>query len=250
MKMVLMEVCVDSVESAMNAEKGGAQRLELCGNLMEGGTTPTPGMLAVIKQNVSIPVFVMIRPRGGDYLYSQQEFNVMKEDLKCLKKHGADGIVFGILNEKGQIDVSRNKELLELSRPLPVTFHRAFDMVKDPKESLEDLIHIGFERVLTSGLDSTVLDGLPVIKELNTQANKRITIVPGGGITERNLERILQGTGVEEFHCSARESSTSLMEYRNSHVFMGGALRPSEFQIKTTSCDRVKAIIKIAKDSL
>ncbi|MEE6486325.1 hypothetical protein FKM82_014573 [Ascaphus truei] len=174
----LMEVCVDSVESAVNAERGGAGRIELCANLLEGGTTPTIGVLQVVKQYVQIPVYVMIRPRGGDFLYSDREVEVMKADIRLAKIHGADGLVFGALTEDGRIDTELCMELLAVSRPLAVTFHRAFDMVYDPAVAMETLISLGFERVLTSGCDSSALEGLPLIKRLVEQAKGRIIVMP------------------------------------------------------------------------
>lgn len=162
----LMEVCVDSVESAVNAERGGAGRIELCSGLLEGGTTPSMGLLQIVKQSVQIPVFVMIRPRGGDFLYSDREIEVMKADIQLAKLYGADGLVFGALTEDGQIDKELCMSLIALCRPLPVTFHRAFDMVHDPMAALETLLTLGFERVLTSGCDSSALEGLPLIKRL------------------------------------------------------------------------------------
>ncbi|XP_054546122.1 copper homeostasis protein cutC homolog isoform X3 [Talpa occidentalis] len=182
----LMEVCVDSVESAVNAERGGAGRIELCSSLLEGGTTPSMGVLQVVKQCVQIPVFVMIRPRGA------------------------------------------------ICRPLPVTFHRAFDMVHDPMAALETLLTLGFERVLTSGCDSSALEGLPLIKRLIDEAKGRIVVMPGGGITDRNLQRILEGSGATEFHCSARSARDSGMKFRNSSVAMGASLATSEYSLKVT----------------
>ncbi|XP_014380244.1 copper homeostasis protein cutC homolog isoform X6 [Alligator sinensis] len=168
----LMEVCVDSVESAVNAERGGAGRIELCAGLIEGGTTPSvAGLLQVVKQCVRVPVFVMIRPRGGDFLYSDREVDVMKADARLAKLHGADGLVFGALTEDGRIDTELCMALLAVCRPLPVTFHRAFDMVHDPMVALETLISLGFERVLTSGCDSSALEGLPLIKRLAEQVS-------------------------------------------------------------------------------
>ncbi|XP_054060465.1 copper homeostasis protein cutC homolog isoform X1 [Rissa tridactyla] len=209
----LMEVCVDSVESAVNAERGGAGRIELCAGLVEGGTTPSMGLLQVVKQCVRIPVFVMIRPRGGDFLYSDREVEVMKADIRLAKLHGADGLVFGALTEDGRIDTELCTALLAVCRPLPVTFHRAFDMVHDPLVALETLISLGFERVLTSGCDSSALEGLSLIKRLAEQAKGRIVVVPGGGITERNLQRILEGSTASEFHCSARSARDSGMKF-------------------------------------
>ena len=141
------EVCIDSVQSAINAEIGGASRVELCANLLEGGTTPTPGMLARIKKTCALPVFVMIRPRGGDFLYSDDEFQIMKEDIRILKEYGADGIVFGILTSDGKVDVERCKEIVSLCRPLPITFHRAFDMIEDFNSGLNDVIELGVGKI-------------------------------------------------------------------------------------------------------
>ena len=239
-------MCIDSVDSALSAERGGASRVELCGNLVEGGTTPTVGMLQVIKQNISIPVFVMIRLRGSDFLYSDDEFTVMKKDLEILQEHGADGIVFGALTAEGDIDVEKTKVVAEMAHPLPVTFHRAFDMTREPTQSLETLIKLGITRVLTSGQDSTALEGLPLIKKLVELAGGRITVVPGGGITERNVERILKGTGAKEFHCSARSSCQSKMRFRNSCVTMGASFGPLEFSVKVADCTRVENLVSLA----
>ncbi|XP_023182738.1 copper homeostasis protein cutC homolog isoform X2 [Xiphophorus maculatus] len=167
---ILLEVCVDSVESAVNAERGGAGRLELCSSLIEGGLTPSLGLLQVVKQYIKIPIYVMIRPRGGDFLYSDQEVEVMKKDIELMKTQGADGVVVGALTETGGVDAGLCMELIAAARPLPVTFHRAFDMAYDPAVALETLISLGFERVLTSGCDSSALEGLPVIKRLIDQS--------------------------------------------------------------------------------
>lgn len=242
-----MEVCVDSVESAINAEKGGASRLELCSNLVEGGTTPSLGLLKVIKEKVNVPVYVMIRPRGGDFVYSEDDFQVMREDLVILKENGADGIVFGILTPDGDVDMDRSKEIMKLSCPLPVTFHRAFDMTRDPFASLDCLISLGVDRVLTSGQDNTALEGLPLLTRLIKHAQDKIILVPGGGITERNLERILKESGAKEFHCSARSSRESSMIYRNGCVSMGASYGPSEFSIKVTDSARVEQFIVLAQ---
>ncbi|XP_036403266.1 copper homeostasis protein cutC homolog [Megalops cyprinoides] len=246
----LMEVCVDSVESAINAERGGAGRIELCSSLLEGGITPSIGLLKVVKQYVRIPVFTMIRPRGGDFLYSDREVEVMKTDINLAKNHGADGLVLGALTEDGRVDTELCMELLAACRPLPVTFHRAFDMVRDPATSLETLITLGFERVLTSGCDSSVLEGLPVIKRLVEQAKGRIIIMPGGGISERNLQRILEGSGAQEFHCSARSSKDSAMKFRNSCVNMGASLSAPEYALKVTDVTKVRTLNAIAKNTL
>ncbi|XP_021254761.1 copper homeostasis protein cutC homolog isoform X1 [Numida meleagris] len=246
----LMEVCVDSVESAVNAERGGAGRIELCAGLVEGGTTPSMGLLQVVKQCVRVPVFVMIRPRGGDFLYSDREVEVMKADIRLAKLHGADGLVFGALTEDGRIDTELCTALLAVCRPLPVTFHRAFDMVHDPQVALETLISLGFERVLTSGCDSSALEGLSLIKKLAEQAKGRIVVVPGGGITERNLQRILEGSSASEFHCSARSARDSGMKFRNPNVAMGASFSAPEYSIKVADVAKVRTLNAIAKNIL
>uniref|UniRef100_A0A7N9D463 Copper homeostasis protein cutC homolog n=1 Tax=Macaca fascicularis TaxID=9541 RepID=A0A7N9D463_MACFA len=234
----LMEVCVDSVESAVNAERGGADRIELCSGLSEGGTTPSMGVLQVVKQSVQIPVFVMIRPRGGDFLYSDREIEVMKADIRLAKLYGADGLVFGALTEDGHIDEELCMSLM------------AFDMVHDPMAALETLLTLGFERVLTSGCDSSALEGLPLIKRLIEQAKGRIVVMPGGGITDRNLQRILEGSGATEFHCSARSTRDSGMKFRNSSVAMGASLSCSEYSLKVTDVTKVRTLNAIAKNIL
>ncbi|NWR71108.1 CUTC protein, partial [Centropus unirufus] len=265
----LMEVCVDSVESAVNAERGGkagalgvgggmaaapvltclsagAGRIELCAGLVEGGTTPSMGLLQVVKQCVRVPVFVMIRPRGGDFLYSDREVEVMKADIRLAKLHGADGLVFGALTEDGRIDTELCTALLAVCRPLPVTFHRAFDMVHDPVVALETLISLGFERVLTSGCDSSALEGLSLIKRLAEQVSAPL----GGGITERNLQRILEGSTASEFHCSARSARDSGMKFRNPNVAMGASFSAPEYSIKVADVAKVRTLNAIAKNIL
>ncbi|KAM6956171.1 copper homeostasis protein cutC homolog [Aplochiton taeniatus] len=246
----LMEACVDSVESAINAEKGGAVRLELCSSLLEGGITPSIGLLQVVKRYVKIPVYAMIRPRGGDFLYSEVEVDVMKRDIELVKSNGADGLVLGVLTEDGRVDADLCMELLAVARPLPVTFHRAFDMVQDPMVALETLVSLGFERLLTSGCDNSALEGLSLIRRLVEQAKGRIVIMPGGGITERNLQRILEGSGALEFHCSARSTKDSAMKFRNSCVNMGASLSVPEYALKVADVRKVRALNAIAKNTL
>eukprot|EP00064_Thunnus_orientalis_P021843 superscaffoldBa00006903_g22011 len=234
----LMEVCVDSVESAVNAERGGAGRLELCSSLLEGGLTPSVGLLQVVKQYVKIPIYAMIRPRGGDFLYSDLEVEVMRKDIELMKSHGADGLVLGALTEDGRVDAELCMELL------------AFDMVHDPTVALETLVSLGFQRVLTSGCDSSALEGLPLIKRLIDQAKGRITIMPGGGITERNLQRILEGSGAQEFHCSARSSRDSAMKFRNACVTMGAVFSAPEYGLKVADVSKVRTLNAIARNTL
>lgn len=226
---VVIEVLVDSVESARAAEAGGANRLEVCQNLFEGGTTPSAGLIGALSCAVAIPFNVMIRPRGGDFCYSDCEFEVMRRDICIARELGAAGIVLGILKPDGSIDEPRTAELIALARPASVTFHRAIDMTRDLGEALETLVRLGVDRVLTSGGEPTVLEGVEAIAALVKQAAARIVVMPGGGIRERNVERILQATGATEIHVSGSRSVESRMEYRNTRVPMGKDLRAPEF---------------------
>lgn len=236
----LVEVCIDSVESAVAAAGGGADRLEVCSALGEGGLTPSPGLLEVIRERVRIPLAVMIRPRAGDFCYSDDEFEVMRRDLVRLKTLGADLMVIGLLTPNGEVDVARTRELIALARPLPVTFHRAFDMTRDPRAALEALVALGCERVLTSGQEKSVLEGLELVTELVRLGGDRITVMPGGGITERNLPRILKECDAREFHVSASGSRDSRMEFRNTRIPMGRTLAASEFALSVADETRVR----------
>lgn len=238
-----VEICVDSPEGAFAAERGGADRVELCDNLLEGGTTPSAGAIKITRAGLRIGLQVMIRPRGGDFLYHATELEVMREDIRMAKALGADGVVFGCLTADGDIDRARTRELIELARPMNVTFHRAFDMCRDPRKALEALVELGVERVLTSGQEATCLEGLELLAAFEKQANGRIIVLPGGGITPLNVERIVAATGVSEVHLSVRVPVDSGMSHRNSRVFMGGALRPPEYQWKTTDEHAVRSVV-------
>lgn len=242
-----LEICVDSVEGAIAAQTGGAQRVELCDNLAEGGTTPSAGMIALTRQSISIELNVIIRPRGGDFCYSDLEFAVMKHDVRQAKQLGANGIVIGLLNPDGTVDRARTAELIALARPLSVTFHRAFDMTVDPQQALADLIELTVDRVLTSGQESSALEGLDCITALVQQAAGRISVMAGGGIHERNLEKIVRQSGIKEVHLSARSAVASAMTYQNTRVYMGGAYRPPEFTRQATNPARVAAVVNLLK---
>lgn len=238
-----VEICVDSAESALAAEQGGADRVELCNNLLEGGTTPSAGTIKVARRGLKIGLHVLIRPRGGDFLYSARDMEVMREDILMAKDLGADGVVIGCLTAEGDIDASRTSELIALARPAKVTFHRAFDMCRDPFQALETLAGLGVERLLTSGQEASCLEGLELLAELQRRAKGRLIIMPGGGITARNVRRIVQGTGVSEVHLTARRTVESGMSFRNPRVFMGGALRPPEFAWKATDEQAVREVV-------
>lgn len=244
---IILEACIDSVEAAMAAQKGGADRVELCANLLEGGTTPTGGTIQLARKSINIGLNVMIRPRGGDFCYSDVEFEVMKLDVELAKKLDANGVVLGILSEDGSVDTERTGVLVELARPLSVTFHRAFDMSRDPYEAMAALIELGVDRILTSGQEVSALEGLDLIADLVQKAGDRIVVMPGGGITERNVTKIVKGSGAQEVHVAAPVSVESRMRYRNSRCFMGGELRPPEFALTVTDADRIRAFVNAVK---
>ena len=243
---VLFEICVGSAQGAIAAQEGGAHRVELCDNLMEGGTTPSAGAIQVARKHIEIGLNVIVRPRGGDFCYSEVEFETMARDVETAAEGGADGIVIGLLNPDGSIDVERTGALIERIRPHPVTFHRAFDMTADPLRSLDELISLGVDRVLTSGQEISALEGINLIAELIEKADERIVIMPGGGITERNVAKVVAGTGAREIHVAAGGSVPSRMTFRNPNAFMGGELRPPEFSHDVTDVDRVNAFIQAA----
>ena len=244
---LVFEVCLDSIESCVAAQEGGADRVELCSALLEGGLTPTVGMLKAARERLSIKIMAMVRPRGGDFCYSDFELEVMKHDLEMTRQAGADGVVLGLLNPDGTVDAPRTAELVKRARPLSVTFHRAFDMTRDPFEALETLIELGVDRILTSGQEPTVLEGVPLLRELVARAGERIVIMPGGPISERNLAHIVEHTGARELHFACFEEQPSLMRYRNSRVYMGGALRPPEYSLGVVRAAGVRRIIAAAR---
>ena len=239
-----IEICVDSAAGALAAQRGGAHRVELCDNLLEGGTTPSAGCIKIARRGLKIGLQVIIRPRGGDFLYTEEELDVMREDIRIAKDLGADGVVIGCLTSEGEIDQAHTAELLSLAHPLNVTFHRAFDMCRDPHRALEDLVGLGVDRVLTSGQEASCLEGMDLIASLQKQAAGRIIVMPGGGITTRNIQRLVAATGVAEVHLSVRRTIESAMTFRNSRVFMGGTLRPPEFSWKSTDENAVRTIVE------
>ena len=241
---MLFEVCIDSVEGAAAALQGGAQRVELCDNLVEGGTTPSYGMVKRTCKAVSMLVNVIIRPRGGDFCYTAPEFEVMQEDIQIVKQLGAGGVVIGVLLPDGSIDMPRTQRLIALARPMSVTFHRAFDVCADPEKALDQLITLGVDRLLTSGQQPSALQGVNCIKGLVKKSRDRVIIMAGGGVNEHTLPRIVEATGVREVHFSARSGLESPMSFRNPAVMMGKAYQPDEYLRKATDASRVEAIIK------
>ena len=240
---MIYEICVDSVAGVRAAKAAGADRVELCGDLLEGGTTPSRGMIRQARTVAGIWLHVIIRPRGGDFLFDDDEFRIMEADVDTAKAEGADGVVIGLLTADGKVDANRTRALIARARPLSVTFHRAFDMTPDPFEALEALIELCVDRVLTSGQEATVLEGLPLITELIRRAGDRIAIMPGGGITARNAQRIARAVKPREMHFAALESAASGMQYRRDHVFMGGELRPPEYDRLVTSATLIQSVM-------
>jgi copper homeostasis protein len=218
---MILEICVDSVESATAAECGGAQRVELCSNLLEGGITPSAGLITIVRRCVSIDLFVMIRPRGGDFTYTGEELEIMREDIRQARDLGADGMVLGILDEHARVDVERTRELIDLAHPLPVTFHRAVDMTPNPEAALGDVLKTGAARVLTSGGAPNAMRGLPALSRMVRAAGERMAVMAGGGLSIETLPRVAEATGASEFHASLRTASASPVEFRKRGLQMG-----------------------------
>lgn len=210
-----LEVIGFDLASCLTAESQGADRIELCANPHEGGTTPSYGMIAVAKENTSIQLFPIIRPRGGDFLFSQLEFQSMIADVEQCEQLGCDGVVIGMLVEDGRVDVDRCAELIRYAGAMQVTFHRAFDRVKDPMRSMEEIIDLGCTRILTSGLHPNVELGQEMLRALVDAAGNRITIMPGSGVRSNNILELAKFTGAKAFHSSARSARASSMEYTN-----------------------------------
>ncbi|MBD1366671.1 copper homeostasis protein CutC [Mucilaginibacter sp. ZT4R22] len=244
---VHLEVCSNSVTSAVAAQEGGAIRVELCENLAEGGTTPSYGQLLMARKLLHIKLFVLIRPRSGDFLYSDLEYEVIKADVRNCIEAGADGIVIGILNADGTIDKTRCLELVRMAKQygLGVTFHRAFDMCADLYQSLEDIIEMGCDRILTSGGKSTAMEGASMLNHLVEKAAGRIIIMAGSGINPNNVADLVHFTNVTEVHSSARISVPGKMEYQNDHILLSNGLK-DEYGIDVTGVEVVKAIIAAA----
>ncbi len=242
-RRALLELCLESVDSAMAAERGGADRVELCANLLEGGTTPSAGAIREARARLSIRIHVMIRPRGGDFLYTDAEFASMRHDIRVAKDLGADGVVLGLLHADGTVDVPRTRELVELASPLPVTFHRAIDVSRDLPEALEAIIGTGAARVLTSGGKPSVIEGLSMVAQLARQAGDRIVVMPGCGIRQENVREVLERTGAREIHIALETGQPSGMAYRRPEISMGG-VEGREYERFLTPQAAVEAVVE------
>lgn len=242
-----LEICVDSAISALNAQSAGADRIELCDNLGEGGTTPGYGMIISARNNLSIGIHVLIRPRGGDFLYSDTEYDIMRRDIELCGENGIDGIVTGILFPDGTIDVERTARLIEFAYPMTATFHRAFDMCADPVRGIEDVIATGASRLLTSGQQNKALDAVELIRQLVIQAGERLIVMPGGGIDETNAAQIITATKAKELHLTGRMEIDSEMIFRRQGISMGSLPGNSEFKRKIADPEKIKKIIESLK---
>ena len=243
--MYRFEICANSVASCIAAQEGGANRVELCAGIPEGGTTPSYGMIRNARECISIALNVIIRPRGGDFLYSEEEINEMLYDIKVAKELGADGLVFGCLLPDGSVDKVNMARLMEAAGDTPVTFHRAFDHSSDPMQALEDIIELGCARILTSGCRPTALEGVGLLAKLVEKAGDRLIIMPGCGVKESNIAEIARLSGAREFHFSAREPVQSGMVFRNPEVAMGSEDDP--YGTVQTTARRVAATIEPLK---
>ncbi len=240
-----VEICVDSVESAVSAQSAGADRVELCAGLPEGGTTPSYGTILSARHNLDIGLHVMIRPRGGDFLYSDTEFDIMRRDIEICGECGVDSVVFGLLKPDGNIDIERTSILVGYAYPMQVTFHRAFDMCYDPVQGLEDVIDTGAARLLTSGQKNRAPEGATLIRQLVMQGGERIIIMAGGGIDESNAAGFVKESSVREIHLTGRKEIESGMIFRRNDISMGGIPAMPEFRRKIADAERIKSIIKI-----
>lgn len=245
-KSHVVEVCAFSLESCMAAELGGAKRIELCASLYEGGTTPSAGLIKLAKQKTSIEIHAMIRPRGGDFCYSENEILVMQEDIRIAKAFGCEGVVLGILQKDGKVNIAQTKAMVNLAKPMQVTFHRAIDMTPDYEEALESIIETGCNRILTSGQKNTAIGGIEAIKKLLKQANGRIEIMAGSGVNADNAHILVQA-GVDALHLTGKATRDSEMIYRKVGIAMGGLSEVPEYEIVYSDAEKIRAVVELVK---
>ena len=240
-KTFKIEVCANSLQSAINAQKGGADRVELCDNLYEGGTTPSAATIQLAQQKLQLDIFVMIRPRGGDFYYTDLEFEIMKADIVFCKSVGVTGVVLGILQPDGTIDLVRTRTLVQLAAPMKVTFHRAIDMTINPLQALEAVVATGCHCVLTSGQQNKAIEGIALLEKMVKQANGRIDIMVGSGVNAENAQ-YFAAIGIQTFHLSGQVFQESVMQFRNSTIAMGGLTGIPEYGRKVTDIGKIAAL--------
>jgi copper homeostasis protein len=238
----ILEVCVDSVSNALTAQLAGAYRVEFCANLPEGGTTPSPAQIEIARKQLHIKLYVIIRPRGGDFLYNAIEFEIMKSDIHFCGKAGCDGVVIGMLHSDGTVDKERNNELIRIAHQysMGVTFHRAFDRSANLFNAMETIIELGCERILTSGGYDTAVEGAEIIRQLIEKAGERIVIMPGSGITPKNAGELIQKTGANELHGTFRSRFPSSMKCRNRVL----SHQADEYELLLTDAEKIKHVLK------
>ncbi|UXN71116.1 copper homeostasis protein CutC [Devosia neptuniae] len=242
-----IEICVEGIDGLVAAQQAGADRVELCASLLEGGLTPSLGVVREALRVGTIPFHVIIRPRGGDFLYSELEFASMIEDVKAMRDLGVVGVVIGCLTADGEIDEARTKALVDAARPMKVTCHRAFDMTRDYRAAIEALVRAGVDRVLTSGQRDTAVEGIDILKDTAAIADGRIVVMACGALDQGNIAQVRRATGVDEMHFAALKTLKSGMAFRNPHVGMGGTAIEREYEITVTDEDAVRATIAAAK---
>jgi copper homeostasis protein len=244
MPKIAVEVCAFSYESCQIAEQAGAQRIELCGGLFEGGTTPSAGLISMVKKDISLSLYVMIRPRGGNFLYSNADYNLMGADIEIAKKLGADGVVLGLLKQNGEVDLAKTRELVARAFPMKVTFHRAIDMTPNPLDALELIIEAGCQRILTSGQSNKAFDGLSVITELVANAKNRIEIMAGSGVNADNAQHFLE-KNVDALHLTGKRIIPSAMAYRKPNVSMSDIPGISEYDLTIADFGKINDVVTI-----
>lgn len=245
--MTLIEICVEGIDGFAAAQAAGADRVELCASLLEGGLTPSMGVVRQTLAIAKIPFHVIIRPRGGDFLYSELEYQTMLDDVRACRELGVAGVVFGCLTADGRIDEARMTELTNAARPMKVTCHRAFDMTRDAEQAIEALIRSGVDRVLTSGQRDTALEGLAILKRTHDAARGRIKIMACGALDETNIAAVLKGSAADELHFASPRTIPSGMTFRNPNVGMGGTALEREFEVTLTDTDAVRRTIAAAR---
>ena len=246
MKYPELEICVFSVDAAISAQKAGANRVELCSGFAEGGLTPSAGTIRLVRKLLDIECFVMIRPRGGDFCYSDTEIEQMHRDIEYAKSCGVDGVVFGVLQPNGHVNIIRTRELAQHASPLQVTFHRAFDLVVDPLRALDDIVVCGCRRILTSGLKATAMEGLDTIRELVAHSAGRVDIMAGSGVHPENAQKFIE-VGVQALHFSAKKLIPSKMTYRNPRVPIMQADAMTDYDLITVDEDKIRKMTEVIK---